>query len=98
MHPDEVEAINAFFQKDVLDYIILKYPKSEDKEVNQAFKNLVSEVINLTDNANDLVHRSGVKFRFREDGNYNSQIMEFLNYMIQLPDEKVKVKAAEKEE
>ena len=75
MNADEVEAINGFFEKDVLNYIILRYPKSEDKEVNQTFKNLISEVHNLADNSNDLVFRSGVKFHFRDDGNYNSQIM-----------------------
>ena len=68
-------AINKFFEGDVLNYIILKYPKSEDKEVNQTFKNKVVEVNNLSHNSNDLVHRSGVKFQFREDGNYNSEIM-----------------------
>ena len=62
MNADEVEAINGFFEKDVLNYIILRYPKSEDKEVNQTFKNMISEVHNLTDNNNDLVFRSGVKF------------------------------------
>ena len=98
MNADEVKAVNSFFEGEALNYIILKYPKSEDKEVNQTFKNIVSEVINLDDNDNDLVFRSGVKFHFREDGNYNSQIMQFLNYMMQLPDEKIRFKTEEKEE
>ena len=32
-----------------------------------------------------MVFRSGVKFKFESSGNYNSQIMEFLNYAIKLP-------------
>ena len=58
MNTDEVEASNGFFKNDVLDYIILRYPKSEDKEVNQTFKNMISEVHNLADNNNDLVFQN----------------------------------------
>ena len=50
---------------------------------------MVKQVDNLASNENDLVNRSGVIFEYAADGNYNSQIMEFLNYVISLPDEKV---------
>ena len=63
----------------LLDYEILKYPKSEEKEVNLAFKEVVEEVDNVNTNDNDLVLRSGVKFYFSETENYNSEIMRFLN-------------------
>ena len=33
----------------------------------------------------DLVYKSKVGFSFQENGNYNSQIMKFLNYIISLP-------------
>ena len=91
MGSKEVEAINKFIAKDVLNFVILKYPKSEDKEVNQTFKNKVREVHNLSDNTNDLVYRSGIKFEYEQDGDYNSKIMEFLNYVISLPDEKISI-------
>ena len=81
----------------MLNYVILKYPKSEDKEVNQTFKNEVREVNNLSDNNNDLVYRSGIKFEYREDQNYNSKIMEFLNYVVSLPDQKIMVDGKELE-
>ena len=88
MSQGEVKAINKFLEKEVLSYIILKFPKSEDKEVNQTFKKIVIEENNLADNKNDLVYRSKVKFEYKEDENYNTQIMQFLNYVIELPDEK----------
>ena len=50
---------------------------------------------NLSDNNNDLVYRSGIKFEYREDQNYNSKIMEFLNYVVSLPDEKIIVDGKE---
>ena len=74
-----------------MNFVILKYPKSEDKEVNQTFKNKVREIINLSDNNNDLVYRSGVKFEFSEDGNYNPEIMKFINYVVSLPDQKIEI-------
>ena len=91
MTEEEVKEINNFLGGDVLNFVILKYPKSEDKEVNQTFQNKVREIINLSDNSNDLVYRSGVKFEFRQDANYNSEIMKFLNYVVSLPDQKIEI-------
>ena len=65
MNAKEVEAINKFLENDVLNFVILKYPKSEDKEVNQTFKSKVKEVSNLSDNTNDLVYRSTIKFEYQ---------------------------------
>ena len=42
MRENEVEALNKFLKDDLLGYIIEKYPKSEEKGVNQTFKNIVS--------------------------------------------------------
>jgi len=35
----------------------------------------------------DLIYKSGYKFEYESDGNYNSQIMQFLNYVIRLPNQ-----------
>lgn len=43
----------------------------------------------IKDNEYDLVYRSKIKFDYQEDGNYNSQIMQFLNYVIELPNQEV---------
>ena len=48
----------------MLDYEILKYPKSEDKEINQAFKKIVKEIDNFHSNEIDLVYQSEVKFEY----------------------------------
>lgn len=39
----------------------------------------------LENNDYDLVYKSKVDFSYQESGNYNSQIMRFLNYIIQMP-------------
>ena len=39
----------------------------------------------MESNDYDLVYKSKVNFSYQESGNYNSQIMKFLNYIIGLP-------------
>ena len=39
----------------------------------------------MESNDYDLVYKSKVEFNYQESGNYNSQIMKFLNYIISLP-------------
>lgn len=43
----------------------------------------------MADNDYDLVYQSKVDFSFQESGNYNSQIMKFLNYIIGLPNKMI---------
>ena len=43
----------------------------------------------MESNDYDLVYKSKVDFGYQESGNYNSQIMKFLNYIIQLPNKTV---------
>lgn len=38
-----------------------------------------------------MVYKSGVKFNLVESGNYNTQIMQFLNYIIKLPNSEIKL-------
>ena len=54
-----------------------------------AFKQVIKEVDNVDSNDNDLVYRSGVKFEYSSTENYNSKIMEFLNYIITLPNAEI---------
>ena len=65
--------------------MLLKYPKSEEKEINQLLANTISSVDNFDSNSNDLIYQSGIKFEFSHDKNYNSTIMEFLNFLISMP-------------
>ena len=43
----------------------------------------------MESNDYDLVYKSKVDFGYQESGNYNSQIMKFLNYIIGLPNKMV---------
>lgn len=38
----------------------------------------------------DIFLKSGVKFTWEESGNYNEQIMRFLNYIIETPNSEMK--------
>ena len=48
-------------------------------------ESLIYEVDNFGNNSNDLIYKSKVSFDFSPTANYNSQIMKFLNYLIELP-------------
>ena len=70
--------------------MLMKYPLSEEAEVSLSFAKEIVEKNNIEDNDNDLIFRSGVKFALSKDRKYNSSIMEFLNYVISLPNTKEK--------
>lgn len=55
-----------------------------------SFASQLIESNNIGENINDLVFKSEVKFFKQENGNYNSQIMRFLNYIIRLPNKTLK--------
>ena len=81
-----LQQMSEFMRDELINYLIEKYPKSEEKEFNIAFANKIKPVENLENNENDLVYRSRVVFDFQRNGNYNPSIMRFLNYVISLPD------------
>ena len=56
---------------------------------------MIGKVDNFQNNDNDLVFRSGVKFSYTSAKDYNSQIMEFINYIIELPKSKLTVTKSE---
>ena len=70
---------------------MLKYPQSEALDVNLRLSNLVTEIDNSYSNENDLIISSGVKFTFEPIGDYNSKIMQVINYLIKLPSENIKI-------
>ena len=53
-----------------------------EQSANTNFLNLIVTKDNIDDEQNDLVYKSEVKFEFKQSGNYNSEIMSFLNYLI----------------
>ena len=72
-------------------YLLLKYPQSEEAETSMSLAGAITELDNLNNNENDLVWRSGIKFEYSEDGNYNREIMQFINYIINLPEKIVEM-------
>lgn len=86
-----MEFINQSLKKDLIPYFLLKYPQSEAREVNLRLSNWVSEIDNSYSNSNDFIYASGVRFTYEPNGDYNSKIMQFINYIIQLPGEHMKV-------
>ena len=64
--------INLCLKNKLIPYFCLKYPESEESEVNLSFSKKVIEVDNLANNENDLLWKSGVSFRLSDYKEYNS--------------------------
>ena len=77
------------FKEELIPYFLMKYPMSQDSEVNQEFASKIVEVDSALDNDTDLVFKSKISFDFKQDGNYNKEIMKFVNYVIQIPNLKL---------
>lgn len=70
-------------------YFKLKYPETEEQSTSRELERLLIPRDSIGDNEHDLVYKSGVKFDYNKDGDYSSEIMEFLNYVIALPNSEV---------
>ena len=82
--------INKLLAGKLLPYFLKKYPLSQESQTNLSFSKKVTDINNKLENENDLIYRSNVKFEWRENENYNDKIMEFLNYLLELPQTKAK--------
>ena len=60
----EIKCMSECFQNDIAPYLIYKYPKSEETEVNLRLEDLVRKVDNYDDNNNDFIFMSGIKFEY----------------------------------
>ena len=65
--------------------------------MNQRLFNLIREVDTFESSENDLVAKSGIKFCYRESGEYYPEIMKFINFLIELPN-KEEIEGKKKEE
>ena len=66
----EMKLINKYLEEQ-MGYLLLKYPQSEETEKSMGLAGMITELDNFSNNENDLVWRSGIKFKYSEDGNYN---------------------------
>ena len=55
-----------------------------------SFSNIIHEIDNFKSNENDFIFKSAIKFEYSQEKDYNSEIMEFLNYIIGLPNKHIK--------
>lgn len=49
---------------------------------NKRLRSEIESINNLENDENDMLLNSGVIFRLKENDDYNSEIMMFLNYLI----------------
>ena len=73
--------IDEHVKNEVLPYHLSKYPQTETKEVNLKLSKLIKPIDNYNSTYYDYVFNSSVKFVLNDDGDYNSDIMKFLNYL-----------------
>lgn len=73
----------------LLPYFQLKYPQSELNQVNLRLANKLEKIDDYQNNNNDLVYQSDTTFAWSEKGQYNYEIMQVLNYIINLPNDPV---------
>ena len=79
-----MQILNEKVLTDILDYNCLKYPQTSSDEKNKEIAEIIVARNDLQDPKNDLLFKSNVKFELKESQNYNSEIMQFLNYIIDL--------------
>lgn len=76
--------VDFHLQYKVLPFAKANYPKSETKGTNLKLAKMVGNLNNINSNVNDLVYKSGVKFRKKQSGDYTPEILTFINYLIDL--------------
>ena len=85
---EELELMDTHLQERVLPFAKANYPKSEVKGTNLKLAKMVGDLNNMSSNVNDLVYRSGIKFRKKQSGDYTPEILSFINYLLDLTKEK----------
>ena len=67
---EEIELINNCLKKEIMPYLLTKYPKSEDSEKNLRLASLIRSFDNVDCPENDLITKSGIKFEYSESEEY----------------------------
>ena len=67
---NELKLINKCLEEQ-MGYLLLKYPQSEEAEASMSLAGVITELDNFNNNDNDLIWRSGIKFKYSKEGNYN---------------------------
>ena len=81
----DMKLINEHLAKNLLPYYLLRYPQSENKEVNLSLAKEVETINTIDSNENNLIIKSKISFKYKESGDYSEEIMRFFNYLISVP-------------
>ena len=73
---------------DVFEYLCTKYPQTKKGYANRALKEIIRPINNMGNFEYDMLRMSGIKFEYRESGDYTTEIMRLINYIVSLPDRK----------
>lgn len=65
-----------------LAYMQIKYPLTKDSKPNKSLQSLITKVNNLGNDEHDIIMKSRVEFKYKEEGNYTSEVMRFINFII----------------
>lgn len=85
---EQIKIINHHIEQNIVKYLKRKYPMTESNDINKALDEAVKPIDKTEALENDLLQKCDVVFSYREDGNYNDLIMEFLNWLMTDIDEK----------
>lgn len=73
--------INEVLNKN-LAYMQIKYPLTKDTKPNKSLQSLITKINNIGNDQHDIIMKSRVLFKLKEEGNYTSEIMKFINFLI----------------
>jgi hypothetical protein len=88
LNKEHIKMINDHIERNCVPYLKRKYPMTESSDVNKSLDDSVKPTDKTDALENDLLFKSGVVFTYREDGNYNRDIMDFLNWLMKEIDSK----------
>lgn len=88
----QLRELDDHLRKKVLPFLKQRYPQNESNDANRKFQSVITPVDNFDSNSNDLVYPSQVKFQLKQNEDYSSEIMQFINFLLQETRRKIKVK------
>lgn len=67
---------------DILEFLCRQYPQTKIEAPNVSLRSILPQIDNQGRIKYDLVSRSDIDFSYRQDGDYTTQIMKIVNFMI----------------
>lgn len=88
MTASDLAVINKCLVEKILPYFSYKYPASNEGGDNLHLSSLIVERKNIEENENDFLSRNGMEIRYKNSGNYNTEIMKVINKILNVSREK----------